>query len=320
MPEGPAEARRLRPLRPCRLPERRMAAATATAPRTSAPSPTSSTISSASSWRRPGRPPRATCCAARTCATISRSGSRTPSTAARSSSRSTPPRACEPCGGSGAKAGTSARTCSMCGGRGQVRARQGFFVVEQTCPTCRGVGEVIADPCPSCRGEGRVEKRKSLDGQHPRRASTKAPASASPAKARPACAAARRATSTSSSTSPGTRSSSARAPPCSRAARSASPPPRSAARSRCPGLDKQTHEIRIPAGIQSGKQLRQRGAGMPVLNGRGHGDMVIEIEVETPTKLSAKQREMLEQFRDTETGEECPNSQGLLPEAQDGWR
>ena len=50
----------------------------------------------------------------------------------------------------------------MCGGRGQVRARQGFFVVEQTCPTCRGVGETIADPCPSCRGEGRVEKRKSL--------------------------------------------------------------------------------------------------------------------------------------------------------------
>src|SRR5688500_15230499 len=69
---------------------------------------------------------------------------------------------CEPCTGSGAKPGTSARTCTTCGGRGQVRARQGFFVVEQTCPGCRGVGQVIADPCPSCRGEGRVEKRKSL--------------------------------------------------------------------------------------------------------------------------------------------------------------
>ena len=69
---------------------------------------------------------------------------------------------CEPCGGAGAKAGTSARACAMCGGRGQVRARQGFFVVEQTCPTCRGVGETIADPCPRCRGEGRVEKRKTL--------------------------------------------------------------------------------------------------------------------------------------------------------------
>src|SRR5690349_11475465 len=69
---------------------------------------------------------------------------------------------CEPCEGSGAKAGTSASTCTMCGGHGQVRARNGFFVVEQTCPTCRGVGEMIADPCPSCRGEGRVEKHKTL--------------------------------------------------------------------------------------------------------------------------------------------------------------
>ena len=69
---------------------------------------------------------------------------------------------CEPCDGSGAKPGTAAQSCQMCGGRGQVRARQGFFVVEQTCPSCRGVGQTIADPCPSCRGEGRVEKRKSL--------------------------------------------------------------------------------------------------------------------------------------------------------------
>ena len=79
-----------------------------------------------------------------------------------------------------------------------------------------------------------------------------------------------------------------------------------------PGLDKQKHEIRIPAGIQSGKQLRQRGAGMPSMNGRGHGDMVIQIEVETPTRLTARQREILEQFRDTETGDECPNSKGFF--------
>src|SRR3546814_19691412 len=68
-----------------------------------------------------------------------------------------------------------------------------------------------------------------------------------------------------------------------------------------PGLDRQHHEIRIPAGIQSGQQIRQRGAGMPVLNGRGHGDMVIQVEVETPTRLSARQQELLEEFRYTET-------------------
>ncbi|MEQ1510914.1 MAG: DnaJ C-terminal domain-containing protein, partial [Sphingopyxis sp.] len=73
------------------------------------------------------------------------------------------------------------------------------------------------------------------------------------------------------------------------------------------------------AGIQSGKQLRMRGAGMPVLNGRGAGDMVVEIEVETPTKLSAKQRELLEAFRETETGEECPRSQGFFGKIRNMW-
>src|SRR3546814_2231139 len=74
---------------------------------------------------------------------------------------------CEPWGGSGARPGTAARTCNRCDGRGQVRACQGFCVVERTCPGCRGVGEVIADPCPSCRGEGRVERRKSLQVRVP---------------------------------------------------------------------------------------------------------------------------------------------------------
>src|SRR3546814_2478251 len=60
-----------------------------------------------------------------------------------------------------------------------------------------------------------------------------------------------------------------------------------------PGLDGRKHDIAIPAGIQSGKQLRQRGAGMPVLNGRGHGDLVVQIDVETPTKLTARQKALL---------------------------
>ena len=79
-----------------------------------------------------------------------------------------------------------------------------------------------------------------------------------------------------------------------------------------PGLDGVLHEIRIPAGMQTGKQIRQRGAGMPVLQGRGHGDMVVQIDVETPTKLSAKQKELLREFRETETGEECPESAGFF--------
>jgi molecular chaperone DnaJ len=218
---------------------------------------------------------------------------------------------CEPCGGSGAKAGTSAQSCQMCGGRGQVRARQGFFVVEQTCPQCRGVGETIADPCSSCRGEGRVEKRKSLSVNVPAgvdegtRIRLTGEGEAGVRGGPPGdlyifVHLARHPIFTREGTTLFARC------PVSFT---------TAALGGCievPGLDRQKHEIRIPAGIQSGKQLRQRGAGMPAVNGRGHGDMVIQIDVETPSRLTAKQREILEQVRDTETGEECPNSKGFF--------
>jgi len=218
---------------------------------------------------------------------------------------------CEPCGGSGAKAGTSARTCEMCAGRGQVRARQGFFVIEQTCPTCRGVGQVIADPCDKCRGDGRVEKRRALSVNIP------------------------------AGVDEGTRirlsgegEAGVRGGPngdlyifIHLKRHSVFQRDATSLFARCPvsfttaalggsitvpGLDRRQHEVKIPAGIQSGKQIRIRGAGMPVLNGQGHGDMVIQVEVETPTKLSAKQRELLEEFRKTETGDECPASKSFF--------
>ena len=226
--------------------------------------------------------------------------------------------ACEPCGGSGAKPGTSARACGMCDGRGQVRARQGFFVVEQTCPTCRGTGQVIADPCQACRGDGRVEKQRALEVHIP-------PGVDEGTRIRLA----------------GEGEAGARGGPagdlyifvhlsrhpiyqrdgttlfvrCPVSITTAA----LGGTIEVPGLDRPAHEIRIPAGIQSGKQLRQRGAGMPVLNGRGHGDMVVQIDVETPTKLNAKQRELLEEFRKTETGEECPQSSGFFTKLRSMW-
>jgi molecular chaperone DnaJ len=226
--------------------------------------------------------------------------------------------ACEPCGGSGAKAGTSARTCTTCGGRGQVRARQGFFVVEQTCPSCRGVGEVIADPCPSCRGEGRVEKRKSLTVNIPAGVDEGTRirlAGEGEAGIRGGPAGdlyifihmARHAIFQRQGTTLFAR--------CPVSFTTAS----LGGSIEVPGLDRKKHEIRIPAGIQSGKQLRHRGAGMPAMNGRGFGDMVIEIEVETPTRLSPRQRELLEQFRETETGEECPASKGFFQKLKSAW-
>ncbi|MCU4674517.1 molecular chaperone DnaJ [Catenovulum sp. 2E275] len=75
--------------------------------------------------------------------------------------------ACEPCDGTGAKPGSKPTTCSTCGGAGQVQMRQGFFAVQQTCPSCHGRGQVISDPCSSCRGEGRVQKTKTLSVKIP---------------------------------------------------------------------------------------------------------------------------------------------------------
>jgi molecular chaperone DnaJ len=87
-----------------------------------------------------------------------------------------------------------------------------------------------------------------------------------------------------------------------------------------PGWMAKCMKIEIPAGIQSGKQLRQRGAGMPVLNTRGaRGDMVVQIDVETPTRLSARQKELLEEFRATETGDECPQSSGFFSKLKEMW-
>ena len=218
---------------------------------------------------------------------------------------------CDTCHGSGAKPGTHASTCRQCNGHGKVRAQQGFFVVERACPVCQGAGQVIADPCPDCRGEGRVEKTKTLSVTVP-------PGVDEGTRIR-----------LSGEGEAGPRGSPAgdlyiflhvkrhnlferegttlfaRAPiSFTTAALGGS--------LSIPGLDGTTHEIRIPAGIQSGKQLRQRGAGLPVLQGRGQGDLVVQIEVETPTRLSTRQRELLELFRETETGDECPASQGFF--------
>ena len=74
---------------------------------------------------------------------------------------------CETCDGSGAKAGTQATTCSMCGGHGQVRMQQGFFSIQQTCPTCHGSGKTIANPCVTCHGAGRIKQHKTLSVKIP---------------------------------------------------------------------------------------------------------------------------------------------------------
>jgi molecular chaperone DnaJ len=225
---------------------------------------------------------------------------------------------CEACDGTGAEPGTSVETCPTCAGHGKVRAQQGFFVVERTCPSCHGAGQRIKSPCRACRGEGRIDQRRTLEIDVP------------------------------AGVDEGTRL---------RLVGKGEAGPRGAPAGdlyifihirrhaiferdggnlfcrvpisftlaalggeiRVPGLDGVEHEIKIPVGIQSGRQLRQRGAGMPVINSRSKGDLVMQIDVETPTRLTARQRELLEAFRDTETGEEHPHSTGFFAKLKDMW-
>ncbi len=218
---------------------------------------------------------------------------------------------CEPCGGSGAEPGTSRRRCELCGGHGKVRAQQGFFVIEKPCPNCHGQGEVIEQPCHSCRGEGRVDEIQSLAVEVPpgvdngTRIRLSGRGEAGPMGAPPGDLyifihitphpVFQREGTTLFTRVPISFTTAALGGTI-----------------EIPGLDGEMHAIEIPAGIQSNRQLKKRGAGMPVLQGRGRGDLVTEIVVETPTKLSARQKELLCEFRETETGEECPESQGFF--------
>jgi molecular chaperone DnaJ len=199
----------------------------------------------------------------------------------------------------------------MCAGHGKVRANQGFFMVERTCPTCHGAGEMIADPCSRCRGEGRVEKTKTLTINVPpgvdegTRIRLQGEGEAG-ARGAPAgdlyifIHVAKHALFEREGTT-----LHARAPVSFTTAALGG-------EIEIPDPSGTRHSIRIQPGTQSGREVRQRGAGMPVLQGRGRGDLVVQLTVETPTRLSAKQKELLEEFRCTETGDECPQSQGFF--------
>lgn len=229
--------------------------------------------------------------------------------------------ACKPCGGNGAKPGTSARACTTCGGSGRVGMRQGLFMVERTCPACHGQGQIIADPCDSCGGAGRVEQQKTInvnvpkgvdDGTRIRVAGEgEAGTRGGPAgdlyifvhlKSHEVF---KRDGTTLYAIAPLSITLAALGGEID-----------------VPSLDKQQTTIKIPAGTQTAKQFRVRGKGMPSLNGAGNGDLVIQVEVETPVKLTARQRELLEEFRaieGTEGGRNTPKSQGFFDKLKGVW-
>src|SRR5580658_8499845 len=218
---------------------------------------------------------------------------------------------CEACSGSGAKAGTKPKTCAMCGGQGRVRQAQGFFTLERTCPNCGGRGQSIDSPCASCAGSGRVTRERTLAVNIP------------------------------PGVEDGTR---IRLAGEGEAGVRGGPPgdlyiflsigshpffQREGADLHCrvpvsmvtaamggdcevPTIDGGKTKVKVPEGSQSGRRFRLQGKGMPVLRTRQNGDMYVQVVVETPQKLTKKQRDLLAEFDRLSSVETHPESAGFL--------
>ncbi len=220
---------------------------------------------------------------------------------------------CATCSGSGAKKGTSAKTCHTCGGVGQVRMQQGFFSIQQTCPTCHGTGKVIPEPCPTCSGAGRTKQHKTLSVKIP------------------------------SGVDDGDR---IRLAGEGEAGVNGGPPgdlyvvvqlkahsvfQRDGADLHCempisftvaalggdihiPTLDGEA-KIKIPAETQSGQVFRLRGKGIKPVRQTSAGDLMCHVVVETPVRLTDRQRELLhelEEINKTDGDKHNPRAKGFM--------
>src|SRR5256885_3414820 len=206
---------------------------------------------------------------------------------------------CETCNGSGAAPGTKPETCRVCEGAGQVRFQQGFFSVSRTCSSCRGAGQVITSPCESCRGAGRVEREKSMEVKIPAGVET---GSRLRLQAE--------GESGVFGGPPGDLYVVIHVSEHEELERQgynlyAAVPVTFAQAALGAEINVKTlnedQSLKIPAGTQTGTVFRVRGQGMPVLGGRGKGDLFVSVSVITPTSLTREQRKLLEQLARIET-------------------
>ena len=223
---------------------------------------------------------------------------------------------CDECSGSGAKPGTQPETCATCGGAGRVRASQGFFSIERTCPTCQGRGQTIKEPCPKCSGAGRVTEDRSLsvnipagieDGTRIRLAGEgEAGMRGGPAgdlyiflSVKPHEFFQRDGADLFCSV------------------------PISMTTAALGGqfdvntLDGSQARVKVTEGTQNGKRFRLKGKGMPVLRQPSLGDLYIQVVVETPQNLSKRQRELLEEFEKISSKDNSPQSSGFFTRMKD---
>lgn len=218
---------------------------------------------------------------------------------------------CETCDGSGAKSGTNPTTCPTCSGAGKIRASQGFFTIERPCPTCHGRGETIQNPCADCGGAGRVTKERTLSVNIP-------PGVEDGTRIRLA----------------GEGEAGMRGGPAGDLYIFLSIEPHSifqrdgadifcrvpismttaalGGQIEVPTVEGAVSRVKIPEATQSGKQFRLKGKGMPVLRSKLTGDMYIQVEAETPTKLTRRQRELLEEFQKLSDAGTSPESQSFF--------
>jgi molecular chaperone DnaJ len=218
---------------------------------------------------------------------------------------------CEACSGSGAKAGTRPKACPSCGGQGRILHAQGFFTLERTCPNCQGRGQVISNPCPSCSGSGRVTRERALSVNIP-------PGVEDGTRIRLA----------------GEGEAGVRGGPAgdlyiflSLGAHAFFQ--REGADLHCrvpismikaalggefevPTIDGGNTRVKVPEGTQSGRRFRLQGKGMPVLRSKQTGDMYVQVLVETPQKLTKRQRELLDEFERLSSKETHPESTGFF--------
>ncbi len=225
--------------------------------------------------------------------------------------------ACEACKGSGAEDGTEPTTCPTCSGMGKVRASQGFFTVEKTCPTCGGLGQIIQNPCKSCSGAGRIEKDRSLSVNIPAGVETGTRirlAGEGEAGLRGGPAGDLyifiEVVEHSLFQRDGTMLY-CRVPVSMTSAAIGGD-------IEVPTIDGGRSRVKVPAGSQSGRQMRLRGKGMPSLRGGSAGDMLIELAVETPVNLTSKQKELLLEFAKL-SEENNPESSGFLKKMKSFW-
>src|SRR3954449_2866576 len=218
---------------------------------------------------------------------------------------------CEACSGAGAKAGSKPKTCPTCGGQGKVRQTQGFFTLERTCVSCQGRGQVIDNPCPSCSGSGRVTRERTLSVNVP-------PGVEDGTRIRLA-----------GEGEAGVRGGGQGDLYIFLSIVSHQFFQRDGADLHCrvpismvtaalgggfevPTIDGSKTRVKVPEGTQSGRRFRLQGKGMPVLRSRQTGDMYVQVVVETPQKLTKRQRELLSEFERLSSKDTHPESAGFF--------